>query len=146
MPSNKSSRLVVVESPTKAKTIRAFLPSGYRVAASMGHVRDLPESAAEIPAAFKGKEWARLGVNVHDDFQPLYVVPGSKKKVVGELRELLRDASELILATDEDREGESEAIRARCPPWCSSSSWPLHSMPKASISALDRAWYFFSSP
>jgi DNA topoisomerase I len=103
----KGIRLVVVESPTKAKTIRNFLPPGYRVAASMGHVRDLPESAAEIPAAYKEAEWARLGVDVERDFQPLYVVPGGKKKVVGELRALLKDADELILATDEDREGES---------------------------------------
>ncbi len=107
MPSKKGTHLVVVESPTKAKTIRAFLPPGYRVAASMGHVRDLPESASEIPSAQKGEDWARLGVNVQNDFQPLYVVPGPKKKVVSELRGLLRDADGLILATDEDREGES---------------------------------------
>jgi DNA topoisomerase-1 len=100
-------RLVVVESPTKAKTIRGFLPAGYRVAASMGHVRDLPESASEIPPTLKGKDWARLGVNVEADFEPLYVVPGSKKKVVAELRALLKDADELVVATDEDREGES---------------------------------------
>ena len=105
--SNGGTRLVVVESPTKAKTIRGFLPPGYRVAASMGHVRDLPESASDIPANLKGKEWARLGVDVANDFKPLYVVPGGKKKVVGELRELLKQADELILATDEDREGES---------------------------------------
>jgi DNA topoisomerase I len=107
MPSKKATHLVVVESPTKAKTIRSFLPEGYRVAASMGHVRDLPESAADIPGELKGKDWARLGVNVEDDFQPLYVVPGTKKKVVGELRGLLREADSLVLATDEDREGES---------------------------------------
>jgi DNA topoisomerase I len=100
-------RLVVVESPTKARTIRGFLPAGYEVAASMGHVRDLPESAADIPADLKGQEWARLGVDVGHDFQPLYVVPASKKKIVGELRSLLRDADELVVATDEDREGES---------------------------------------
>ncbi len=87
----------------------------------MGHVRDLPESAADIPGEFKGREWARLGVNVEDDFQPLYVVPGTKKKVVGELRGLLKDADELILATDEDREGESigwhllEVLKPRVP-------------------------------
>ena len=101
------THLVVVESPTKARTIRAFLPPGYRVAASMGHVRDLPESASDIPASVKGKEWARLGVDVEHDFKPLYIVPGGKKKVVSELRDLLKDADELILATDEDREGES---------------------------------------
>jgi DNA topoisomerase I len=107
MASSRKKRLVVVESPTKAKTIRNFLPDGYQVTASMGHVRDLPESASEIPANLKGKEWARLGVNVEDDFEPLYVVPSSKKKVVSELKERLKDADELIVATDEDREGES---------------------------------------
>jgi DNA topoisomerase I len=106
MAGNKK-RLVVVESPTKAKTIRGFLPAGYQVAASMGHVRDLPESAAEIPSELKGEDWARLGVDVLHDFQPLYVVPASKKKVVSELRGMLRDADELVVATDEDREGES---------------------------------------
>ncbi|MQA89899.1 MAG: type I DNA topoisomerase [Gemmatimonas sp.] len=107
MAPKKGAPLVVVESPTKAKTLRGFLPQGYRIAASMGHVRDLPESASEIPAKVRGEEWARLGVNVTADFQPLYVVPGPKKKVVSELRSLLKEASELILATDEDREGES---------------------------------------
>jgi DNA topoisomerase-1 len=107
MANKTGIHLVVVESPTKARTIRAFLPAGYEVAASMGHVRDLPESASDIPAAVKGKEWARLGVNVEADFQPLYVVPGTKKKVVSELRQLLKQADSLILATDEDREGES---------------------------------------
>jgi DNA topoisomerase I len=103
----RSNRLVVVESPTKARTIRSFLPSGYRVAASMGHVRDLPESASEIPSTVKGEEWARLGVNVQKGFEPLYVVPASKKKVVTELRGLLKGVDELVVATDEDREGES---------------------------------------
>lgn len=107
MAGKKETRLVVVESPTKAKTIRGFLPSGYRVAASMGHVRDLPESAADIPAKLKGQEWARLGVNVDADFEPLYIVPGKKAKIVSELKALLKDADELIVATDEDREGES---------------------------------------
>ncbi|HEX8395208.1 MAG TPA: type I DNA topoisomerase [Longimicrobium sp.] len=107
MAGKKDKRLVVVESPTKAKTIRGFLPAGYVVAASMGHVRDLPESATEIPAKYKGQEWARLGVNVQDDFEPLYVVPAGKRKIVAELKALLKDAGELIVATDEDREGES---------------------------------------
>jgi DNA topoisomerase-1 len=107
MAGKKETRLVVVESPTKAKTIRGFLPAGYRVAASMGHVRDLPESATDIPADLKGKEWARLGVNVDADFEPLYVVPAGKRKIVAELRALLKDAGELVVATDEDREGES---------------------------------------
>jgi DNA topoisomerase I len=99
--------LVIVESPTKAKTIRGFLPKHYRVEASMGHVRDLPESASEIPAAVKDKDWARVGVNVQADFEPLYVVPAKKKKLVKELKDALQEADELILATDEDREGES---------------------------------------
>lgn len=101
------TRLVIVESPTKAKTIRGFLPKDYRVEACMGHVRDLPESATDIPAEHKGKDWARLGVNTDRNFEPLYVVPAKKRKVVKELKDALSDANELILATDEDREGES---------------------------------------
>jgi DNA topoisomerase-1 len=114
-------RLVVVESPTKAKTIRGYLPAGYEVAASMGHVRDLPESASDIPASVKGKDWARLGVDVEHDFEPLYVVPAGKRKVVSDLRALLKDADELVVATDEDREGESigwhlvEVLKPRVP-------------------------------
>lgn len=101
------SKLVIVESPTKANTIRNFLPKEYKVRASMGHVRDLPASAAEIPAKVKGQPWARLGVKVEDDFEPLYVVPSEKKKVISELKKELKGADELLLATDEDREGES---------------------------------------
>ena len=101
------STLVIVESPTKARTISNYLPSGYRVQASMGHIRDLPASAEEIPPAHKDKSWANLGVDVENDFDPLYVVPKTKSKIVKELKEALKGASELILATDEDREGES---------------------------------------
>jgi DNA topoisomerase I len=101
------STLVIVESPTKARTIRNFLPSGYQVEASMGHVRDLPRDASEIPAAVKSEKWSSLGVNVQSDFEPLYVVPKDKKKIVKELKEALANADELLLATDEDREGES---------------------------------------
>ncbi|WP_346292202.1 type I DNA topoisomerase [Sphaerothrix gracilis] len=101
------STLVIVESPTKAKTIRNYLPSGYRVEASMGHVRDLPKSASEIPPAVKGEKWAQLGVNTEAQFEPLYVVPKDKKKVVKSLKDALKQADELVLATDEDREGES---------------------------------------
>ena len=101
------SKLVIVESPTKARTIRSFLPKGYQVKASMGHVRDLPASAAEIPSKVKREPWARLGVKVEDDFEPLYVVPSDKKKVISELKTALKGADELLLATDEDREGES---------------------------------------
>ncbi len=99
--------LVIVESPTKAKTIRKFLPSNYEVLASMGHVRDLPKGAAEIPAAVKKEKWSRIGVNTSEDFEPLYIVPKDKKKVVKELKNALKDATQLLLATDEDREGES---------------------------------------
>jgi len=99
--------LVIVESPTKARTIRQYLPNDYRVEASMGHVRDLPSSAKEVPANIKGESWARLGVNVEDGFKPIYVVPSDKKKVVKDLKSALKEADELILATDEDREGES---------------------------------------
>ena len=99
--------LVIVESPTKARTIRGFLPKTFRVEASMGHVRDLPNNASEIPAAHKGEKWANLGVNTSNDFEPLYVVPKDKKKVVKELKDALKGADQLLLATDEDREGES---------------------------------------
>jgi DNA topoisomerase I len=99
--------LVIVESPTKARTIRGFLPKDFRVEASMGHVRDLPNNASEIPAAHKGEKWANLGVNTANAFEPLYVVPKDKKKVVKELKDALKGADQLLLATDEDREGES---------------------------------------
>lgn len=101
-------RLVVVESPTKARTIRRYLPAGeYRVEASMGHVRDLPASASEIPAKFKDQKWAKLGVRTDNGFEPLYVIPSDKKKIVKELKAALKEADELYIATDEDREGES---------------------------------------
>lgn len=101
------STLVIVESPTKARTIRKFLPPDYRVEASMGHVRDLPRSAADVPPELKGEEWATLGVNVAAGFEPLYIVPKDKQKVVKDLKTALTTADELLLATDEDREGES---------------------------------------
>ena len=101
------STLVIVESPTKAKTIRNYLPKGYRVEASMGHIRDLPKSAKEIPAKVKKEKWAQIGVNTEADFEPLYVIPSDKKKVVKTLKAALKEADELVLATDEDREGES---------------------------------------
>ena len=99
--------LVIVESPTKARTIREFLPDGFTVAASMGHIRDLPGDAKEIPAKYKGQEWARFGVNVAEDFAPLYVIPSDKRAIVKELKDELKNADTLYLATDEDREGES---------------------------------------
>jgi DNA topoisomerase-1 len=101
--------LVIVESPAKAKTIAGFLGGGYMVEPSIGHIRDLPSDAREVPAAFKGEPWARLGVDVDNGFKPLYVVVPGKKERVTRLKGLLKDASELYLATDEDREGESIA-------------------------------------
>ena len=101
--------LVIVESPAKAKTIAGFLGSGYMVESSIGHIRDLPSDASDIPASMKGESWARLGVDVDNGFKPLYVVVPGKKERVSKLRALLKDASELYLATDEDREGESIA-------------------------------------
>lgn len=100
-------RLVVVESPTKAKTIKSYLPDDFQIEASMGHVRDLPSSAREVPDEMRDHRWASLGVNVEDDFEPLYIVPGDKQKVVRQLKKALKSADELYIATDEDREGES---------------------------------------
>jgi DNA topoisomerase-1 len=101
--------LVIVESPTKARTIAAYLGADVSVESSMGHIRDLPRSAAEIPAKAKGEDWARLGVDVEHDFEPLYVVPKERKDRVKKLKEMLAGVDELYLATDEDREGESIA-------------------------------------
>ena len=101
--------LVIVESPSKAKTIAGFLGDDYLVESSIGHIRDLPRSAAEIPAAYKGEPWARLGVDTDNGFKPLYVVSREKQDQVKRLRSLVRQASEVYLATDEDREGESIA-------------------------------------
>lgn len=100
-------KLVIVESPTKAKTIRKFLPAEYQVEASVGHIRDLPQSADEIPENIKKEKWARLGVNVNSGFKPIYVVSKDKKSKITELKKLLKDADELFIATDEDREGEA---------------------------------------
>ncbi|CAN5336381.1 type I DNA topoisomerase [soil metagenome] len=101
--------LVIVESGSKAKTISGYLGGDFIVEASVGHIRDLPRNAADVPAAYKGQSWARLGVNVDDGFEPLYVVSTDRKKQVSRLKALVRDASELYLATDEDREGEAIA-------------------------------------
>jgi DNA topoisomerase I len=103
------TKLVIVESPSKARTIAGYLGQGYVVESSVGHIRDMPDSAADIPAKYKGEPWARLGVNVDDNFQALYVVHNDKKQQVSKLKSLLKDADELLLATDEDREGEAIA-------------------------------------
>ncbi|MGH3500466.1 MAG: type I DNA topoisomerase [Nocardioidaceae bacterium] len=102
-------KLVIVESPPKARTITGFLGRGYVVESSIGHIRDLPNNAGEVPAKYKGEPWGRLGVDVDNGFTPVYVVPADKKKQLSRLRSLLSDADELYLATDEDREGEAIA-------------------------------------
>jgi DNA topoisomerase-1 len=102
-------RLVVVESPAKARTIAGYLGRNYVVESSIGHIRDLPRSAADVPASHKGQPWARLGVDVDHGFAPLYVVSPDKKSQVAKLKALLKEAEELYLATDEDREGEAIA-------------------------------------
>ncbi|WP_293911130.1 type I DNA topoisomerase [Deinococcus sp.] len=104
-----SNTLIIVESPAKARTIAKFLGKGYTVESSIGHIRDLPRSAAEIPEKYKGLAWARLGLNIDEDFKPLYVVSPDKRSHVAHLRKLAQQADEVILATDDDREGESIA-------------------------------------
>src|SRR5580693_3683618 len=101
--------LVIVESPAKARTIAGMLGPDFVVESSVGHIRDLPRGADEVPAAYKGEGWARLGVDVDNGFKPLYVVSNDKKSVVANLKRHLKDADEVYLATDEDREGESIA-------------------------------------
>ena len=105
----KQKRLVIVESPAKAKTIAGYLGDDFVVESSVGHIRDLPERAADIPEEYKKEAWARLGVDVEHDFEPLYIVDPDKRKKVSELKKLLASSAELLLATDEDREGEAIA-------------------------------------
>jgi DNA topoisomerase-1 len=102
-------KLVIVESPAKARKIGGYLGDGYIVEASVGHIRDLPQRAADIPKEYKKIAWAKEGVNIEEDFAPLYVINPDKKAKVAELKALMKDADELILATDEDREGEAIA-------------------------------------
>ncbi|PXX13364.1 type I DNA topoisomerase [Mycolicibacterium moriokaense] len=114
-------RLVIVESPTKARKIAGYLGSNYIVESSRGHIRDLPRNAADVPAKYKSEPWARLGVNVEDNFEPLYIISPDKKSTVAELKDLLKDVDELYLATDGDREGEAiawhllETLKPRIP-------------------------------
>jgi DNA topoisomerase-1 len=105
----KGKRLVIVESPAKARTIARYLGDEFLVESSVGHIRDLPDRAAQIPAEYKKEAWSRLGVDVEHDFEPLYVVDPDKRKTVSQLRKQLAEANELLLATDEDREGEAIA-------------------------------------
>ncbi|MEO5876916.1 MAG: type I DNA topoisomerase, partial [Streptosporangiaceae bacterium] len=114
MPASNGSkpggtRLVIVESPAKAKKIAGYLGAGYVVESSIGHIRDLPADAAQVPAKYKAEPWGRLGVNVDHEFEPVYIVNADKKAQVAKLKRLLADADELFLATDEDREGEAIA-------------------------------------
>jgi len=104
-----ANALVIVESPAKAKTISGYLGDGYVVESSIGHIRDLPSRAAEVPKAYKSEPWARLGIDVDNGFKPLYVVSSDKRQQVRKLKSLLAEADELYLATDEDREGEAIA-------------------------------------
>ena len=112
---------MIVESPAKAKTIGGYLGPGYVVEASIGHIRELPPNAAAVPAEYKGQPWARLGVDVDHDFEPLYVISADRKQQVTKLRGLVKDADEVYLATDEDREGEAiawhlvETLKPRVP-------------------------------
>ncbi|QLL07130.1 type I DNA topoisomerase [Mycobacterium vicinigordonae] len=114
-------RLVIVESPTKARKLAGYLGSNYIVESSRGHIRDLPRAAADVPAKYKSEPWARLGVNVDHDFEPLYIISPEKKHTVTELKGLLKDVDELYLATDGDREGEAiawhlmETLKPRVP-------------------------------
>lgn len=105
----RARRLVIVESPTKARKLAGYLGSNYVVESSRGHIRDLPRAAADVPAKYKSQPWARLGVNVDADFEPLYIISPEKKSTVNELKGLLKDVDELYLATDGDREGEAIA-------------------------------------
>ncbi|GAA1586681.1 type I DNA topoisomerase [Actinoplanes couchii] len=110
MPSNaRTTRLVIVESPSKAKTIAGYLGPDYLVEASVGHIRDLPRNADEVPEEFKGQPWARLGVDVDNGFHALYVISDSRKQQVAKLKRLAKEVDEIFLATDEDREGEAIA-------------------------------------
>ncbi len=114
-------RLVIVESPTKARKLAGYLGANYIVESSRGHIRDLPRAAADVPAKYKSQPWARLGVNVDEDFEPLYIISPDKKSTVTELKGLLKDVDELYLATDGDREGEAiawhllETLKPRIP-------------------------------
>ena len=124
--------LVIVESPAKARTMGGMLGPDFIVESSVGHIRDLPRGADEVPAAFKGESWARLGVDVDNGFKPLYVVSSPKKSVVANLKRLLKNADELYLATDEDREASrscgtsprSSTRRCRSSAWSSTRSPP----------------------
>ncbi|MFJ9010666.1 type I DNA topoisomerase [Streptomyces canus] len=129
-------RLVIVESPAKAKTIKGYLGPGYVVEASVGHIRDLPNGAAEVPEQYTG-EVRRLGVDVEHDFEPIYVVNADKRAQVKKLKDLLKDSDELFLATDEDREGEAIAwhLQEVLKPKVPVKRMVFHEITKAAIQA-----------
>ncbi|MDT5040640.1 MAG: topoisomerase [Actinoplanes sp.] len=138
MPSNaRTTRLVIVESPSKAKTIAGYLGPDYFVEASFGHVRDLPRNAADVPAKYKGEAWARLGVDVDNGFHALYVVSADRKQQIAKLTKLSKEVDEILLATDEDREGEAiawhlvETIKPKVP----IKRMVFHEITKAAIQA-----------
>lgn len=137
MASKKQSGtpVVIVESPAKARTIGKYLGSNYRIEASIGHIRDLPSTASEVPAKLKGEKWAKLGINVDEDFKALYVVPAEKKEHLKKLRAMVKDASCLYLATDEDREGESISwhLLEELQPKCETKRLVFHEITKTAI-------------
>ena len=134
--------LVIVESPAKAKTIARFLGQDFHVESSIGHIRDLPRNAADVPPAYKGEPWARLGVDVDNGFKPLYVVTKDKSDQVRKLKSLVKDASELFLATDEDREGESIAwhLLEVLAPTIPVKRMVFHEITRAAIERSVREW------
>lgn len=135
-PAQGGRRLVIVESPAKAKTIKGYLGPGYVVEASVGHIRDLPSGAAEVPEKYTG-EVRRLGVDVEHDFEPIYVVNADKRAQVKKLKDLLKDSDELFLATDEDREGEAIAwhLQEVLKPKVPVKRMVFHEITKAAIQA-----------
>ncbi|HEX4863287.1 MAG TPA: type I DNA topoisomerase [Acidimicrobiales bacterium] len=134
--------LVIVESPAKAKTIAQFLGADYHVESSIGHIRDLPRNAADVPPAYKGEPWARLGVDVDNGFKPLYVVTRDKRDQVKKLKALVKDANELFLATDEDREGESIAwhLQEVLAPTIPVKRMVFHEITRSAIERSVREW------
>jgi DNA topoisomerase-1 len=127
--------VVIVESPAKARTIGKFLGEDYRIEASIGHIRDLPGDASEVPAELKKEKWAKLGIDVEHDFKALYVVPAEKKDHLKKLKALVKDASVLYLATDEDREGESISwhLVQELEPKCETKRLVFHEITKPAI-------------
>ncbi|MFO0924450.1 MAG: type I DNA topoisomerase [Pirellulales bacterium] len=120
MSSGKKKSLVIVESPAKAKTISKYLGPDFQVEASIGHIRDLPQGSKEVPEKYKSQSWSYLGVNIDEDFSPIYIIPPDKKKHVSKLQAAVKEAKDLYLATDEDREGEA-------------ISWHLHEVLKPKV-------------